>query len=83
MVAQSILVLLVEQFLHTIFLHQVERRLTQVIHEEENGLFPVPEMLAYESLDPELQHSHRTYFIRLSAYTYVCLGSSSSGDVKG
>ena len=46
--------LLVEQFLHTVFLHQLKSCFTQMVHEEEDGLFSVPKMLAYKSLNPEL-----------------------------
>lgn len=39
--------LLVEQLLHTVFLHQLKSCFTQVVHKEEDGLFSVPKMLAY------------------------------------
>lgn len=75
--------LLVEQFLHTVFLPQLKSCFTQMVHEEEDGLFPVPKMLAYESLNPELQYSYRAHLIGLSAYRNVGLWRKDSGDDKG
>lgn len=66
--------LLVEQFLHTIFLPQLKSCFTQMVHEEEDGLFPVPKMLAYESLNPELQYSYRAHFIGLECHRNVVSG---------
>jgi len=53
-----------------------------MVHEEEDGLFPVPKMLAYESLNPELQYSYRAHLIGLSAYRNVGLWRKDSGDDK-
>lgn len=75
--------LLVEQFLHTVFLHQLKSCFTQMVHEEEDGLFSVPKLLAYKSLNPELQYGNRAHFIELSAYRDVGLRRKGSGDVKG
>lgn len=75
--------LLIEQFLHTVFLHQLKSCFTQMVHEEEDGLFSVPEMLAYKSLNPELQYGNGAHFIGLSAYRNVSLQRKGSGDVQG
>ena len=67
------LVLLVEQLLNTVLLTVLESSFTQVIQQEECCPVPVPQLLAGEDLNPELQYRSRPHSIWLVTSKNVSL----------
>lgn len=58
---------MVEKFLHTFFLAVFECSVANLVHEEQNSLIPVPQVLLHQYPHPELQHCCDTNAARLGA----------------
>lgn len=72
------LVLMVEKFLHAFFLAVFECGVANLVHDEENGLIPVPQVLLHQYPDPELQHGCDTDATQLRALGNVTLENRSA-----
>jgi len=66
-------VLLVQMFLHTFLLIAFECRAAELVHEEQDGFVPVPQVLPSQDPHPEVQHCCGSDPAGLGALHHVAL----------
>lgn len=64
---------MVEKFLQTFFLAVFECGVADLVHDEENSLIPVPQVLLHQYPNPELQHGRGANAARLTTLRNVTL----------